>query len=139
MSMLHPTGCLLLVALLGGCTLGDYYDREYVLYDSTVPAATGSPERAEQERIAADANASGGEVPARVGDAELERIFVLENLRDELARALSDGVGDQQALARKREDIDREIAWRRETAGEAYVSAREARLERLRSFPVEIR
>lgn len=134
---LRSSFLLVLVAVVGGCSLGDFYEKEYVLYEPTPPAATGSPARA-AETVAPDPEA---EPPA--DDAGLEanvaRIFVLENLRDELDRAIAAGIGDVDALQRKRQDVEREIAWRSVEAGDALVAARAARVEALLGFPVVVR
>lgn len=141
--MSRPYLSFFLLALVSGsasCSLADFYDdKEYVIYDSTTPPTQGSPERAEEERIAAATDAVAQDAEAATVEAALERIFVLENLEDELDRALSDGVGDAAVLQRKRDDVQREIEWRRREVGEAYDAAREQRLQRLTGFPVVVR
>jgi hypothetical protein len=126
------------VLVCGSCSIGDFYEKDYVLYDSTTPAAQGSAARAEQDALAADP-----EAPAPAADEDLAasvaRIFVLENLRDELDRALAAGVGPGGDLARKRADVERELVWRTAAAGDALPEARAARLARLLGFPVVVR
>lgn len=132
-----PSVLLVLSIVAASCSLADFYDdREYVLYESKPPAPHGSPERIAADADAAEADPDAAEAPAA---ADVERIFVLENLRDELDRALADELGEAAVLQQKRADVEREIQWRRRELGDAYVEARKARLQRLMGFPVLVR
>ncbi len=142
---------LVLAAALAGCSLADAYDKEYVLYDSTPAAAKGSPGRAAKDAEAAVDDARQGDpegaatapaagAPGELGaDADLARIFILENLLDELDRALRQGVGDAARLQDKRTQIDAEITWRKAEAGALYERERGVRVERLSRFPVVLK
>lgn len=138
-------GLGLVLCVLPACALADFYgDQEkYVLYDSSVPPAAGTEERAEQGDPLEGLLDPVGD-PEAVAESsgtspEVARIFILQNLRDELARALADGVGDVELVAAKIKDVDREIAWRKEAAGAEYEAARAVRVERLRAVPVVVR
>ena len=142
----------LLLAFLppaAGCSLGDMYDKEYVLYDSTTPAAKGSPARqaagakeAEAEARRADPAAAvpaDPRVAAVSAEGDVDRIFLLENLLDELDRAMRESVGDVQRLHEKRTQIEAEIAWRKAEVGPLYARARALRIERLARFPTVLK
>ena len=144
-----PAGLGLALSALPACALADFYgdQEEYVLYDSSVPPADGTEERELEREQGADPLEGlldpVGDPEAVAEDSgtspEVARIFILQNLRDELARALADGIGDADLLATKIQDVDREIAWRKEEAGADYEAARAVRVERLRAVPVVVR
>jgi hypothetical protein len=140
-----PLFSLALLFGAAGCTGVDgFYEKEYVLHDGTQSgsgAAAAEPADARTPAEAASADART-EIAAGVDSdtaRDLERVFVLENLHDELGRAIRDGVGDLEALELKQQDVARELAWRRSTVGEAYAEARRARLEQLRNFPITVK
>lgn len=142
-------------AFLCACSLGQYYDREYVLYDSTpggrdAQARDGAGQASAEEAAKAGdpaaglpqaaAPASGAPDPAALSaDRDVDRIFVLENLLDELDRAIAAKVGEATRLQEKRGQVAAEIAWRKELAGPLYERARLLRIERLARFPVVLK
>ena len=136
-----------LLAVLAGCGLGDFYspDRQYVLYDPSVPPTrdteAGADPVDEFGGLEPDATeAAFDELEAAGGvDPGVARIFTLEAARDELQRAVEAGVGDAAALQVKIDDLDTEITWRKTEAGPAYERLRTVRLARLRAMPVEVR
>ncbi|MFO1050972.1 MAG: hypothetical protein U1F36_02000 [Planctomycetota bacterium] len=149
--MPKPVILLILVTLLSGCSLGDFYDKEYVLYDGNKAGAPGSPARPAQEAKDAEhavehSDPGTAAAPARdprAGEvtttADVDRIFMLQNLLDELDRAIRDQAGDAARLAEKRAQVEAEIAWRRAEAGPLYDRARALRLEQLARFPIVLK
>lgn len=149
--MTKPALALILPALLGACSLADMYDKEYVIYDGRSQAAPGSPERVAQDAALAQreaeradpvANTPGpvdGRLAAVSAEGDVDRIFVLENLFDELDRALRANVGDPSKLHEKRAQLAAEIAWRKAEVGPLYERARALRVERLAAFPVVLK
>lgn len=146
---------LLFALALGACSLGNYYDREYVLYDSTTGGRDAASRDAATQNAALDAAklgdpasalpASGAPVtPAATQDqgavdVDVDRIFLLENLLDELGRAIAANVGDVARLQEKRAQVEAEVAWRKTEAGPLYERARSLRIERLARFPVVLK
>ncbi len=149
--MPKPVILLILVMLLSGCSLGDFYDKEYVLYDGNKTGAPGSPGRPAQEGKDAEhaverADPAAAATPAKdprggevTTSADVDRIFTLQNLLDELDRAIRDQAGDAARLAEKRAQVEAEIAWRKAEAGPLYERARALRLEQLARFPVVLK
>ena len=109
---------------LAACSgLDTFYDKEYVLYDGrkkTEKQQLEQPESAPQPSDSA---------------AAVARILVLENVLDELNRAIRAGQGD--GLIEKRNEVEKELAWRKREAGESYQKAWEQRLAELRAFPTQ--
>ncbi|MBI5850233.1 MAG: hypothetical protein HZB39_04230 [Planctomycetes bacterium] len=146
---------LFFAAALGACSLGGYYDREYVLYDSTSGGRDAASRDAATKNTALDSAKQGDPASALPAsgapadpaatqdqgaiDVDVDRIFLLENLLDELGRAIAANVGDAARLQEKRTQVEAEIAWRKTEAGPLYERARSLRIERLGRFPVVLR
>lgn len=130
---------LLFAGLSCSCEIADFYDgdQKYVLYDSSVPPAVGTERR---EAMADDPLATevlpGAAAPA-VLDDNLQRVFQLEAVIDELNRAGPDGAAERDLLLRKVEALQGEVQWRKARAGERYAAARDLRLDRLLAMPVQ--
>ncbi|MBK8975372.1 MAG: hypothetical protein IPM29_05565 [Planctomycetes bacterium] len=149
MNQTHPSvapaaarrlAALSLAVLGASCSLADLYrgDREYVLYDGSVPPAQGTEARAADpdDPLAGDLDAVPSEASA---DANLARIFTLEGVADEIRRAIADVAGPRDELQRKLGDVERELAWRRAEAGDAYALARDERIDRLLKLEIVVR
>ncbi len=157
---------LLLLLCLPACGLQNMYEKEYTFYDPDGKEVEGPAgeegkgdgekvdgEKAEAEKAgdpaksaaaaeqpAAAAAASDlptGSPPASTGKAELDRLFKLEAVLDELNRAIRDGLDHDGTLARKRQAVELELAARKRAAGDSYGQERQRRIRSLREFKTQ--
>lgn len=127
----------------GGTTLPDPGSDSEVAQNPAGPAERLDPELQATEILAESDPATLGQsesIPIAGGDAALVRLFALDALASELARAIQSGFDSDGSLGRKLRDVERELAWRRESLGSDRINqAWQLRLERLKRLPVVLR
>lgn len=140
MKLLSPILLVLLLPCMPACELAGMYDQEYVFYDAEGQAEAAAEAEAAaqnalpppQTEIPAEAGAN-----ASTGGLDLNRLFQLEAVLDEINRAIRDGLDHDGSLATKRQEVDAELAWRKRVAGEAYGQERRRRLQVLQNFATQ--
>ncbi|MEO0480401.1 MAG: hypothetical protein AAF196_13045 [Planctomycetota bacterium] len=143
--MNRPVAPQILTSMLALCVLGTAFGC------GSAPTPFGGLEAEESESQAEQAESELQQLdpisleldpnPASIDEeASLNRLFSLDALGAELARAIQEGFDEGGELAAKLRDVERELAWRRESLGrDAIDQARLLRLERLKRLPIVLR
>lgn len=143
MKLLSPILLVLLLPCMPACELAGMYDQEYVFYDPDGEAEAAAEAEAESKQAETALPPPQTQVPAEPGAqsslsiSDLDRLFQLEAVLDELNRAIQDGLDHDGRLTAKRGEVELELVRRKRVAGEAYGQERRRRLQVLQNFATQ--